>query len=136
VDVIISNCVINLSADKARVLAEAFRVLRPGGRLGVSDVVADEDLDPRRRADAEERVGCSSGTLTTTEYRHLLIVAGFTDIRVTKTTDAGGGLHSALVRAAKAKSPADHLALGAVLAAPAKAPAEDLLFKMPAHVDD
>jgi ubiquinone/menaquinone biosynthesis C-methylase UbiE len=64
VDVVISNCVINLSADKPRVLAEAFRVLRPGGRLCVSDVIADDDTDPARRAAAEQRTGCTTGTVT------------------------------------------------------------------------
>jgi ubiquinone/menaquinone biosynthesis C-methylase UbiE len=101
VDVIISNCVINLSADKAAVLAEAFRVLRPGGRLGVSDVIAGEGLDPGQRAEAEQHVGCASGTLTRAEYRQLLTAAGFAGISVTETSDAGGGLHSAIVKAAK-----------------------------------
>jgi SAM-dependent methyltransferase len=101
VDVIISNCVINLSADKAAVLAEAFRVLRPGGRLGVSDVIAGEGLDPGQRAEAERHVGCASGTLTRAEYRQLLTAAGFAGISVTETSDAGGGLHSAIVKAAK-----------------------------------
>ena len=64
VDVVISNCVINLSPAKPRVLAEAFRVLRPGGRLGVSDIIADEDLDPAQRAEAERLTGCTIGTLT------------------------------------------------------------------------
>ncbi len=64
VDVVISNCVINLSADKPRVLAEAFRVLRPGGRLGISDVIADDGIDAAQLADAEQRVGCVNGTLT------------------------------------------------------------------------
>src|SRR5215469_7861589 len=63
VDVVISNCVVNLSADKPRVLAEAFRVLRTGGRLGVSDIIADEGIDPSRLADAEQRVGCLNGAL-------------------------------------------------------------------------
>jgi 2-polyprenyl-3-methyl-5-hydroxy-6-metoxy-1,4-benzoquinol methylase len=101
VDVVISNCVINLSADKARVLAEAFRVLRPGGRLGISDVIADHGLDPCQRTDAEQRVGCTSGTLTQPDYRDLLRTAGFTGISITTTHDAGGGLHSAIIKAAK-----------------------------------
>jgi SAM-dependent methyltransferase len=101
IDVIISNCVINLSADKARALAEAFRVLRPGGRLGISDVIADDGLDPRQRTDAERRVGCTSGTLTQPEYRELLRAAGFTGISITTTHDTDGGLHSAIIKAAK-----------------------------------
>jgi ubiquinone/menaquinone biosynthesis C-methylase UbiE len=101
IDVIISNCVINLSADKARVLAEAFRVLRPGGRLGISDVIAVGDLDLRLRSAAEQRVGCTSGTLSQAEYRHLLPTAGFTGIHITVTHDPGGGLHSAIIQAAR-----------------------------------
>jgi ubiquinone/menaquinone biosynthesis C-methylase UbiE len=101
VDVIISNCVINLSADKARVLAEAFRVLRPGGRLGISDVIADEGIDLRQRAEAEKLVGCISGTLIRPQYGALLTAAGFTGISITTTSDAGGGLRSAIIKAAK-----------------------------------
>ncbi len=105
VDVIISNCVINLSADKRAVLGEAFRVLRPGGRFGVSDVIADEDLDPAQRAEAEKRVGCANGALTAARYDHLLSLAGFTAVSVTNTSDAGGGLHSAIIRAVKPAAP-------------------------------
>jgi SAM-dependent methyltransferase len=101
VDVVISNCVINLSADKAAVLGEAFRVLRPGGRLGVSDVIAGEGLDPGQRAQAEHYVGCASGTLTTAEYHQLLTAAGFDSISVSPTSDAGGGLHSAIIQAVR-----------------------------------
>ncbi|MGH3158435.1 MAG: methyltransferase domain-containing protein, partial [Streptosporangiaceae bacterium] len=105
VDVVISNCVINLSADKPAVLAEAFRVLRPGGRLGVSDIIADDGLDPGERAAAEHRIGCTTGTLTTTGYREQLLTAGFTHITITPASDAGGGLHSAIIQAAKPAAP-------------------------------
>lgn len=101
VDVVISNCVINLSLDKARVLAESCRVLRPGGRLGISDVIADDGLDPAQRAEAEKRAGCTNGTLTAAGYRHLLLTAGFTGPAVTPVADAGGGLRSAIVQAVK-----------------------------------
>jgi SAM-dependent methyltransferase len=105
VDVVISNCVINLSADKPRVLAEAFRVLKPGGRLGISDVIADDASDPVRRAAAEREAGCLAGALTRNEYHHLLAAAGFTTIRITTTRPAGDGLHSAIIQAAKPATP-------------------------------
>ena len=106
VDVVISNCVINLSADKAATLASAFRVLRPGGRLGISDVLADEGLDPVRRAETEQRTGCTTGTLTAAEYRSLLLVSGFTSIQITATTDAEPGLRSAIIQATRPAAPA------------------------------
>jgi arsenite methyltransferase len=98
---VIAGIVINLSTDKLRVLAEAFRVLRPGGRLGISDVIADEHTDPARLASAEQRVGCLNGTLTQPEYRDLLLAAGFTAISITPTHQAEPGLHSAIIQAAK-----------------------------------
>lgn len=101
VDVVISNCVINLSANKPAVLAEAFRVLRPGGRLGVSDVIADDDLDPAARHAAEQQVGCTTGTLTANEYRTALTSAGFTGVTITPTHQAAPGLASAIVQARK-----------------------------------
>jgi L-amino acid N-acyltransferase YncA/SAM-dependent methyltransferase len=101
VDVVISNCVINLSDDKAAVLAEAFRVLRPGGRFGVSDVVVDGDVDPARRLAAEQRIGCVAGPLPASEYRELLAAAGFVGIRITLTAGHGDGVHSAIVQAVK-----------------------------------
>jgi arsenite methyltransferase len=105
VDVVISNCVISLSADKPRVLAEAFRVLRPAGRLGVSDVIANEGTDPAQLADAEQRVGCLNGTLTQRQYSELLQAAGFIAVTITPTHEAGHGLHSAIIQATKPASP-------------------------------
>jgi SAM-dependent methyltransferase len=102
VGVVISNCVINLSADKPRVLAEAFRVLRPGGRLGVSDVIAEQGFDPALLTEAEQWAGCVNGTLTQRDYRALLEDAGFTGISIVPTSDAAPGLHSAIIQAAKA----------------------------------
>jgi arsenite methyltransferase len=101
VDVVISNCVINLSTDKAAVLSEIARVLRPGGRMGVSDVVADDDLTPAERAARGSFAGCIAGALSFAEYRAGLEAVGLTEIAVTPTHAVGDGLHGAIVRATK-----------------------------------
>jgi SAM-dependent methyltransferase len=101
IDVVISNCVINLSVDKPAVFAETFRVLRPGGRIGVSDVVADDSLTPVQRAERGDYVGCIAGALSFSEYRRGLEAAGFTDIEITPTHPVADGMHSAIVRAVK-----------------------------------
>jgi SAM-dependent methyltransferase len=104
VDVVISNCVINLSTDKAAVFAEIARVLRPGGRMGVSDIVADDALSPAVRAERGSFAGCIAGALSFSEYRAGLESVGFVDIELTSTSSAGDGIHSTLIRATK---PAD-----------------------------
>jgi arsenite methyltransferase len=101
VDVVISNCVINLSTDKPAVLAEMFRVLVPGGRIGITDVVAEDHLTPADRAAAGSYVGCIAGALSRSEYLDGLAVAGFADASVTFTHQAAPGMHSAIIRAAK-----------------------------------
>jgi arsenite methyltransferase len=101
VDVVISNCVINLSADKPAVLAGMFRVLRPGGRIGISDVVAEDDLTPADRAERGSYTGCIAGALSRREYLDGLAAAGFTGASVTFTHEAAPGLHAAIIRAAK-----------------------------------
>jgi SAM-dependent methyltransferase len=101
VDVVISNCVINLSADKPRVLAQAARVLRPGGRLAVSDVIADPDMDATTRADMAAWTGCIAGALTEAEFRHALAVAGLTDVEIRPTHRVHERAASAIIRARK-----------------------------------
>lgn len=101
VDVVISNCVINLSADKPSVFAEMFRVLRPGGRIGISDIVADDSLSPEERAERGSWVGCIAGALSVTEYEEGLRAAGFSGISLTPTHDVAEGMHSMIVRAHK-----------------------------------
>ncbi len=101
VDVVISNCVINLSSDRRAVILETFRVLRPAGRIGISDVVSDGCVPPAARATTEERVGCHAGCPTIREYRDLLETAGFSAITITTTADHGDGIHSAIVQATK-----------------------------------
>ena len=101
VDVVISNCVINLSTDKPAVIREIARVLKPGGRVGVSDIVADDDLTPADRAARGSYVGCIAGALSFSEYRALLSTVGLTDVEVEATHEVTNGMHGAIVRARK-----------------------------------
>jgi arsenite methyltransferase len=101
VDVVISNCVINLAADKRKVLAEAARVLKPGGRFAVSDVIADPDMDAETRADMQQWTGCVAGALTRDEFEDALAAAGLTDIEVRETHRVHEHAASAIIRAFK-----------------------------------
>jgi SAM-dependent methyltransferase len=101
VDVIISNCVINLSTDRPAVFAESFRVLRPGGRLGITDILAGDQLTPAQRLERGRQAGCIAGAPSFTEYRDGLAGAGFTGITITAAQQAGDGVHSAIIRAVK-----------------------------------
>jgi arsenite methyltransferase len=107
IDVVISNCVINLSTDKPAVLAEISRVLRPGGRLGVSDIVAEDALTVRERAGRGSYVGCIAGALSKSEYEAGLEAAGFEQITVTFTHEVADGMHGAIVKAVKTTRPDD-----------------------------
>ena len=106
VDVVISNCVINLSVDKPAVFAETFRVLKPGGRLGVSDIVAEDHLSPADRAERGSHVGCIAGALSSAEYQAGLAAAGFTEVSVTFTHQVADGLHSAIMKATRPREAA------------------------------
>jgi SAM-dependent methyltransferase len=101
VDVVISNCVINLSVDKPTVFAEMHRVLTPGGRIGISDVVAEDHLSATERAERGSYVGCIAGALSRSEYLDGLAAAGFVDAEVEFTHEAVSGMHGAIVRATK-----------------------------------
>ncbi len=101
VDVVISNCVINLSTDKPAVLAEMYRVLAPKGRIGISDVVAEDRLSPAERAERGSYVGCIAGALSRSEYLSGLAATGFIDAEVEFTHEAASGMYAAIIRATK-----------------------------------
>jgi ubiquinone/menaquinone biosynthesis C-methylase UbiE len=105
VDVVISNCVINLSTDKPAVLTEIARVLKPGGRIGISDVVAEDQLTPEQRAERGSYVSCIAGALSKGEYEAGLEAAGFEKISVKFTHEVAEGMHGAIVKAVKTTEP-------------------------------
>ena len=117
VDVIISNCVINLSADKPAVLTETARVLKPGGRIGITDVVAEDRLTPEERLERGDFAGCIAGALSIGEYQAGLEAAGFEDVTVTFTHEVTDGIHGAIV---KARMPVDPVAKGLPVVQPAE----------------
>jgi ubiquinone/menaquinone biosynthesis C-methylase UbiE len=101
VDVVISNCVLNLSGDTPRVLREAARVLRPGGRFAISDVIADPDMDEATRSDVQQWTGCVAGALTHDEFAHALADAGFAEVEVRETHRVHEHARAAIIRARK-----------------------------------
>jgi arsenite methyltransferase len=101
VDVVISNCVINLSTDKTSVFSEIHRVLRSGGRIGITDIVADDTLTPAERAERGSWVGCIAGALSYSEYRSHLEAAGFGSVELVKSHQVADGMDSVLIRASK-----------------------------------
>ena len=101
IDVVISNCVVNLAADKSAVFREIARVLRPGGRIGISDIVAEDQLTPEQRMERGSWVGCIAGALSFAEFEAGLHAVGLDEVSVTPTHPVADGMHSAIIRATK-----------------------------------
>ncbi len=112
VDVVISNCVINLAADKPAVFREIARVLRPGGRMGVTDIVASDELTPEQRAERGSYAGCIAGALSFSEFQSGLESVGLADVSVTPTHDVAPGMVSAIVKAMKPPDAKQRVSLG------------------------